>query len=40
MAEYDIIGDTSSIKLPYSPEAERALLGAVILDSEYMSGIV
>ena len=40
MAEYGAGSDNSSMKLPYSPEAEQALLGAIILDGEYMSRVV
>ena len=40
MAEYDVGSESTALKLPYSPEAEQALLGAVILDAEYMSSVV
>lgn len=41
MAEHDSgSGAYSSMKLPYSPESEQALLGAIVLDPECMSKVV
>ncbi|MDE7390061.1 MAG: AAA family ATPase, partial [Lachnospiraceae bacterium] len=37
MAELDIGGAYSSVKLPYSPEAEQAVLGAILIDAECMA---
>ncbi len=36
MAEFDLSTSYSSMKLPYSPEAEQAVLGAILIDSECM----
>ncbi|MBQ3970546.1 MAG: replicative DNA helicase [Clostridia bacterium] len=39
MADFDLGSSYSSVKLPYSPEAEQAVLGAVIIDSECMARV-
>ncbi len=40
MAENNQNDILSSVKLPYSPESEETLLGAIILDSDCMSSVV
>ncbi len=40
MAEYEEDSSFSSMKLPYSPEAEQSLLGALLIDPERMPRIV
>lgn len=37
MADFDLGASYSSMKLPYSPEAEQAVLGAILIDSECMA---
>lgn len=37
MADFDLSTSYSSMKLPYSPEAEQAVLGAILIDSECMA---
>lgn len=37
MANFDLSTAYSSMKMPYSPEAEQAVLGAVLIDSECMA---
>lgn len=37
MAQLDLSTAYSSMKLPYSPEAEQAVLGAILIDSECMA---
>lgn len=39
MADFDLSSAYSSVKLPYSPEAEQAVLGAILVDSECMSKV-
>lgn len=37
MADFDLSSVYSSMKMPYSPEAEQAVLGAILIDSECMA---
>lgn len=39
MADFDLSASYSSMKLPYSPEAEQAVLGAILIDSECMARV-
>ena len=36
----ELESEISSLKMPYKPESEQALLGAIIIDSECMSSVV
>ena len=39
MAEIDLNNTYSSMKMPYSPDSEQAVLGAVLIDSECMARV-
>ena len=39
MAGIDLNNTYSSMKMPYSPDAEQAVLGAVLIDSECMARV-
>ena len=39
MAEIDLNNTYSAMKMPYSPEAEQAVLGAILIDSECMARV-
>lgn len=40
MADSDFIGSYDGLNMPYSPEAEQAVLGAMILDSNVFDRVV
>ena len=40
MADYSLLGQFDGINLPYSPEAEQSVLGAVLLDSACLDAVL